>query len=57
MTDRFQILPAGGGGSRRSRETEGVSAADSTTADILYAWGETPSVASRQLPLKGSIWL
>jgi hypothetical protein len=57
MTDRFQILPAGGGGSRRSRETEGVSAADSTTADILYAWGETPSVALRQLPLKGSIWL
>jgi hypothetical protein len=35
----------GGGGSWRSRETEGVPPAESATADILNAGEETPSVS------------
>jgi hypothetical protein len=53
MTDRFQILPFRG---RWPEGPEGVSPAESATADILSAAKETPSVASRQLPLKGIIY-
>jgi hypothetical protein len=53
MSERFQILPLRG---RWPKGPEGVSPAESATADILNAGAETPSVASRQLPLKGSSW-
>jgi hypothetical protein len=50
---RSQFLPPRG---RWPEGPEGVSAAESATADIPDAGEETPSVASRQLPLKGSIY-
>jgi hypothetical protein len=53
MTDRLQILPSRG---RWPEGPEGVSPAESAAADIQSAAEETPSVASRQLPLKGSIY-